>query len=210
MAQAPNPSETSPTGTPPAGTGGRRPRADSQRNRERLLAAAKAAFAEVSTDVALEEVARRAGVGIGTLYRHFPNRDAVVEAVYRREVQQLADAAARLAAEAPPFEALQGWLNVFVDYIATKKLMAQALAPVVGAKPEVYAAAGPVITVAVTGLLERARTAGAIRGDITPDDLIRALIGFTYGSEGPGWKASALRLIDIFLQGLRAPATARD
>jgi len=183
---------------------GRKPRADSQRNRERLLAAAKAAFAEVGTDVALEEIARRAEVGIGTLYRHFSNRDAIVEAVYRREVQQLGEAAERLAQDLPPFEALQAWLDVFVDYIATKKLMAQALAPVVGAKPEVYAASGPIITGAVTGLLDRARAAGAIRPEITADDLMRALIGFTYGSEGPGWRDSARRLIGIFLQGLRA------
>lgn len=202
MAEAPDISEAADRALDPVT--GRKPRADSQRNRERLLAAAKAAFAEVGTDVALEEIARRAEVGIGTLYRHFPNRDAIVEAVYRREVQQLGEAAERLAAEQPPFEALSAWLSVFVDYIATKKLMAQALAPVVGAKPEVYAASGPIITGAVTGLLDRAREAGAIRADITTDDVIRALIGFTYGSEGPGWRDSALRLIGVFLQGLRA------
>ncbi|MBS0410492.1 MAG: TetR/AcrR family transcriptional regulator [Proteobacteria bacterium] len=183
----------------------RKPRADSQRNRERLLVAAKAAFEEVGTDVALEEVARRAGVGIGTLYRHFPNRDALVEAVYRREVRQLGEAAERLAADRPPFEALREWLRLLVDYIATKKLMAPALAPVVGAKPEVYAASGPIIAGAVDALLGRARAAGAIRADLTTDDLTRALIGFTYGSEGPGWKESALRLVDVFLDGLKAP-----
>jgi AcrR family transcriptional regulator len=208
MADASDTAEAAPGEVPSGDAAGRKPRADSQRNRERLLAAAKAAFAEVGTDVALEEIARRAEVGIGTLYRHFPNRDAVVEAVYRRELQQLGEAAERLAADLAPFEALTAWLSVFVDYIATKKLMAQALAPVVGAKPEVYAAAGPIITGAVTGLLDRAREAGAIRPDITTDDVIRALIGFTYGSEGPGWRESALRLIGVFLQGLRAAPAA--
>jgi AcrR family transcriptional regulator len=200
MTQADAP-ETTPDSAPAAG---RKPRADSQRNRERLLAAAKAAFAEIGTDVALEEVARRAGVGIGTLYRHFPNRDAVVEAVYRREVQQLGEAAERLAAEAPPFEALRQWLGVFVDYIATKKLMASALAPVVGANPEVYAASGPVIFGAAAALLDGARAASAIRPDVTADDFTRAMIGITYGSEGPGWRDSALRLIEVFMDGLRA------
>ena len=169
------------------------------------LAVAKAAFEDVGTDVALEEVARRAEVGIGTLYRHFPNRDALVEAVYRREVRQLGEAAERLTGERPPFEALREWLHLLVDYIATKKLMGPALAPVVGAKPEVYAASGPIISGAVDALLGRARAAGAIRTDLTTEDLTRALIGFTYGSEGPGWKESALRLVDVFLDGLKAP-----
>ena len=111
-------------GTEEAAEPARKPRADGQRNRERLMEAAKAAFAEVGADVSLEEIARRAGVGIGTLYRHFPTRDAIVEAVYRREVEQLADAATRLIGSMPPGEALHEWMRLFVDYIATKKLIA--------------------------------------------------------------------------------------
>src|SRR5580658_7642845 len=104
----------------------RKPRADAMRNREHLLEIAKLAFADAGADVSLEEIARRAGVGIGTLYRHFPTRGAVVEAVYRREVRQLASAAERLLAEGPPGEALHQWMRLFVDYIATKKVIASA------------------------------------------------------------------------------------
>ena len=183
---------------------GRKPRADSQRNRERLIAAAKAAFAQSGADVALDEIARRAGVGIGTLYRHFPTREAVVEAVYRRERQQLADSAHSLSADLPPGEALRQWMRVFVDFIATKKVMASALSAIVAGNPELYAASGVVIPDTLAALVARARAAGDIRPDADSDDILRALIGFTYGANGPGWEESALRLIDILMDGLRA------
>ncbi|HEX7761963.1 MAG TPA: TetR/AcrR family transcriptional regulator [Caulobacteraceae bacterium] len=184
---------------------GRKPRADSQRNRERLIAAAKAAFAQVGTDVSLDEIARRAGVGIGTFYRHFPTRDAIVEAVYRREVQQLADSAQTLSASLPAGEALRQWMRVFVDYIATKKVMASVLSAVFAGTPELHAASGVVIPGALSSLVERAKAAGDIRPDADSNDILRALIGFTYGANGPGWEESALRLIDILMDGLRPP-----
>src|ERR1700744_4572428 len=105
----------------------RKPRADAQRNRERLIDAAKAAFTETGPDVSLEEIARRAEVGIGTLYRHFPTRDAVGEAGYRRELEQLVQAAEGLLAEGTPLEALRAWLRLSVDYLATKRVIAPAL-----------------------------------------------------------------------------------
>jgi AcrR family transcriptional regulator len=182
---------------------GRKPRADAQRNRERLLEAAKAAFAESGPDVSLDKIARRTGVGIGTLYRHFPNRDAIVEAVYRREVQQLADAATRLMETLPAGEALHQWMRLFVDYIATKKVIGSALTSIVGGASELYVASGVLITGAMSALVERASGAGDIRRDVDPDDLLRALVGFTYGAAGPDWEASALRLIDILMDGLR-------
>jgi AcrR family transcriptional regulator len=182
---------------------GRKPRADAQRNRERLLEAAKAAFAESGPDVSLDEIARRTGVGIGTLYRHFPNRDAIVEAVYRREVQQLADAATRLMETLPAGEALHQWMRLFVDYIATKKVIGSALTSIVGGASELYVASGVLITGAMSALVERASGAGDTRRDVDPDDLLRALVGFTYGAAGPDWEASALRLIDILMDGLR-------
>jgi AcrR family transcriptional regulator len=182
---------------------GRKPRADAQRNRERLLETAKAAFAEVGPDVSLDEIARRAGVGIGTLYRHFPNRDGIVEAVYRREVQQLADAATRLMDMLPPGEALHQWMRLFVDYIATKKVIGSALTSIVGGVSELYVASGVLITGAISALVERASAAGDIRADVDPADVLRALVGFTYGATGPDWEASALRLIDILMDGLR-------
>ncbi len=185
------------------GGAGRKPRADGQRNRERLVEAAKAVFAEAGVDASLEAIARRAGVGIGTLYRHFPTRDAVVEAVYRRELQQLGDAAQRLAAERPPGEALHEWMGVFVEYIAAKKLIASALAVPGADRSELYATAGATMTGAMADLVARAKAAGDIRPDADPDDLLRALLGFTYGNTSPGWRASALRLIEILMDGLK-------
>lgn len=183
--------------------GVRKPRADALRNRELLLKVSKAAFAEVGPDVSLEEIARRAGVGIGTLYRHFPTRDAIVEAVYRRELQQLADSADSLSASLPAGEALHRWMRVFVDYIATKKVMASAISALVSGPSELYAASGVVIPAALSRLVGQAKAAGDIRPDADPDDIIRALIGFTYGANGPGWEESALRLIDILMDGLK-------
>jgi AcrR family transcriptional regulator len=187
------------------GSPGRKPRADAQRNRERLLEAAKAAFAAVGPDASLDEIARRAGVGIGTLYRHFPTRDAIVEAVYCRAVQQLADGAAQLLATRTPGEALHQWMRQFVDYIATKKVIASAVSAIVGGASELYAASGLQITEAVRLLVARAAASGDIRADIDAKDVLRALIGFTYGNDSPGWQASALRLIDILMDGLRPP-----
>ena len=183
----------------------RKPRADGQRNRERLLEVAKTAFADVGADVSLDEIARRAGVGIGTLYRHFPTRDAIVEAVYRREVEQLAGSATRLLGALPPGEALHEWMRLFVDYIATKKVMASALGSIVSGATELYAFSAAQITGAMFLLVDRARAIDDIRPDVDPNDLLRALVGFTYGNTSPGWQASALRLIDILMDGLRPP-----
>jgi AcrR family transcriptional regulator len=187
---------------------GRKPRADGQRNRERLMEAAKAGFSETGPDVSLDEIARRAGVGIGTLYRHFPTRDAIVEAVYRREVEQLADGATRFMESLPPGEALHQWMRLFVDYVATKKVMASALGAMVGGVSELYAVSGAQIIGAMALLVERAIASGDIRADVESDDLLRALVGFTYSNTSPGWQASGLRLIDILMDGLRPPWTA--
>jgi AcrR family transcriptional regulator len=179
-------------------------RADGLRNRERLMEAAKASFGEVGPDASLEEIARRAEVGIGTLYRHFPTREALVEAVYRREFELLAEAAPRLLDEMSAGDALQHWLHLAVDYIATKKVIAAALDGLVGGDAPIYAASGERITQAMYMLVERAIASGDIRADTDPKDVLRALIGFTYGHTSEGWQASAQRLIDIFLAGLRA------
>lgn len=181
----------------------RKPRADGQRNRERLLEAAKAAFADVGPDVGLDEIARRAGVGIGTLYRHFPARDAIIQAVYQREVEQLAAAATRLSESHPSGDALSQWMRLFVDYIATKKVMIAALAAVVEGAPAFQVTATGPITEAVELLVRRAVASGDIRPDTEPEDVLRAVIGFAYGAASPDWQASALRLIDIFMDGLR-------
>ena len=192
-------------GAPQAQRGSRKPRADAQRNRDGLLEAAKAAFAEVGPEASLDEIARRARVGIGTLYRHFPTRDAIVEAVYRREVQQLADAAPRLADSLPPAEALRAWMGVFIDYIAAKKVIAPALKSLVGGGSALYADSGARITAAIGLLVERARASGDIRPSADSADLLRALIGFAYVNSAPDWEASARRLIDLLIDGLRSP-----
>jgi AcrR family transcriptional regulator len=186
----------------------RKPRADALRNHDLLLEAAKASFAGSGAEVSLDEIAQRAGVGIGTLYRHFPTRDAIVEAVYRREVEQLADAANRLAATLPPGEALHAWMRLFVDYIATKKVIAPALKAMVGGASELYASSGARINGAMARMVERARSAGEIRADSDPGDLLRALAGFTHFNTGADWEASARRLIDILMDGLRAQPKA--
>jgi AcrR family transcriptional regulator len=181
----------------------RKPRADARRNRDSLLEAAKAAFAEVGAEASLDEIARRAGVGIGTLYRHFPTRDAVVEAVYRREVQQLADAAPRLVETLPPAEALRAWMRLFIDYIAAKKVIAPALKSSVGGGSAVYADSSVRINEAMALLVERARARGDIRPNADSADLLRALVGFAYVNSAPDWEASARRLIDLLIDGLR-------
>jgi AcrR family transcriptional regulator len=201
-AEVPGRSRRAAVGT--AQTAARKPRADAQRNRDSLLEAAKAAFAEVGPEASLDEIARRAGVGIGTLYRHFPTRDAIVEAVYRREVQQLADAAPRLMESLPPAEALRAWMRVFIDYIAAKKVIAPALKSSVGGGSAVYADSSVRINGAIALLVERARASGDIRPSADPADLLRALIGFAYVNSAPDWEASARRLIDLLIDGLKS------
>ena len=193
------------TGTGPetAREARRRPRIDALRNRERLLAAAKAVFSAGGPEASLEAVAKRAGVGIGTLYRHFPTREALFEAVYRREVDQLADLAEQLKDDAAPAEALRRWLRSNVAFVATKKGMAAALALGAPRSPELAAYLFERLTKALGLLLDRATAAGEIRGGINPEDLLRTLIGMCIIHERPGWQASVLRLVDVFVDGLR-------
>jgi AcrR family transcriptional regulator len=184
----------------------RRPRADAIRNRERVLQAAKTIFSAGGPEASLEAVARRAGVGIGTLYRHFPTREALFEAVYRREVQQLSEFAEQLKGEASPVDALRRWLRSNVEFVATKKGMSAALALAVQNASELQAFSFDRLTKAVGGLLERAAAAGEIRDDVSPEDLLRALVGMCYMHDQPGWQNSVLRLLDVFVDGLRVNA----
>jgi AcrR family transcriptional regulator len=189
---------------------GRKPRADAARNRERVLEAAKAVFSVGGPDASLEAVAKRAGVGIGTLYRHFPTREALFEAVYRREVEQLTELAEQLKNEASPVEALRRWLRSNVEFVATKKGMAAALALAAHGMSELHAYSSDRLGKAIGALLDRAAIAGEIRADIEPADVLRALVGMCYMNDQPGWQASVNRLLDIFVEGLRAqPAPKR-
>jgi AcrR family transcriptional regulator len=181
----------------------RKPRADAVRNRERVLEAAKAVFSSGGPDGSLEAVAKRAGVGIGTLYRHFPTREALFEAVYRREVGQLADLAEQLKSGAEPVGALRRWLHSIIELVATKKGMSAALALAMHGSSELYADTFDRLTNAVGGLLERAVASGEIRSDVSPEDLLRALVGMCYMHDQPGWQATVRRLVDVFVDGLR-------
>jgi AcrR family transcriptional regulator len=183
----------------------RRPRADALRNRERVLDAAKAVFSAGGPDASLEAVARRAGVGIGTLYRHFPTREALFEAVYRREVDQLADLAEQLEAdaEAAPVEVLRRWLHANVAFVATKKGMSAALALAAHGSSELTAYSFDRLNRAVGALLRRAAEAGEIRSDIGSEDVLRTLLGMCYTHDKPGWQSNVLRLVDVFVEGLR-------
>jgi AcrR family transcriptional regulator len=187
----------------------RRPRADAIRNRERVLEAAKAVFSAGGPDASLEAVARRAEVGIGTLYRHFPTREALFEAVYRREVGQLVELAEQLKDETAPVDALRRWLRSNVELVATKKGMLAALALATHGPSQLYADTFHRLTAAIGTLLDRAVAAGEIRADVSAEDLLRALIGMCYMHDQPGWQETVLRLLDVFVDGLCVQTKAK-
>jgi AcrR family transcriptional regulator len=182
---------------------GRKPRTDALRNRERILEVAKEAFTRSGANASLDDIAREAGVGAGTLYRHFPTRDALLEAVYRTEVEKLAAAEREFAETLPPIEALRAWMLLFVDYIAAKQLIAPALNTLVGGPSKVIEASYVQIHEAVGALVKRAIWSGDIRRDLDPVDLLRALVGVAYMSSSPNWHQSARRLVDILITGSR-------
>lgn len=193
------------------GKASRKPRADAVRNRERLLAAATAVFGQGRPEAAsLEAVARQAGLGIGTLYRHYPTREALFEAVYRREVDQLVALAEALQAEADPVEALRRWLRANIAFIATKKGMAAALAMAASSSSELATQSVDRLTRAMGELLRRAAEAGGIRSDIAPEDLLRAVVGMCYAQDRPGWQEGVARLIDVLVDGLCGTAAAAE
>jgi AcrR family transcriptional regulator len=181
----------------------RKPRADALRNRDRLLEAAKTVFSAGGPDASLEAVARTAGVGIGTLYRHFPTREALFEAVYRHEVQQLADFAERLKKEKRPIEALRQWMRSVVKFVATKKGMSTALALAIAKDSDLVSDSSDRLTRAIGLLLEQAVAASEIRSDVSSEDLLRAIVGMCCMHDQPGWQKNVLRLVDIIVDGLR-------
>jgi AcrR family transcriptional regulator len=178
-------------------------RADAQRNRDALLEAAIAAFTERGTDTSLEDVAKRAGVGIGTLYRHFPTREALVEAAYRRGVESLCDDAERLLTVEQPAAALEQWMTTFVGYVATKRGLASTLKQAADGNAELFASVHSRLRASMGMLLDEAAAAGEIRADVSPADLLRAVGGVCMVSDQPGWQEQARRLVALLMDGLR-------
>ena len=181
----------------------RKPRIDAQRNRERILSVAKDAFTRFGAEASLDDIAKQAGVGPGTLYRHFPTRGALIEAVYRAEVEKLAGAASKLAEEKPPLDALRAWMFLFIDHIAAKQIIAPALNSIVGGASKLYEGTRGEIQGAIDVLVERGMKSGELRRDLNSFDLLRALIGVSHVTAGPDWKQSARRLVDILIAGSR-------
>jgi len=181
----------------------RKPRSDGLRNRERILEVAKEAFTRWGADTSLEDIAKQAGVGVGTLYRHFPAREELLQAVYRSELEKLAAVGRKLAEEMPPIEALRAWLLLFVDAIAAKQLIAPAVNTLVGDPKKVFAASYAQIHEAIRALVKRAIKNGDIRRDLDPIDLLRALVGVANVATSPDWQQSAKRLVDILISGSR-------
>jgi len=181
----------------------RKPRADAQRNRERLLEVAKEAFTRSGANASLDDIAKQAGVGPGTLYRHFPTREELLQAVYRSELEKLAAAERKFAQTMTPIEALRAWLLLFVDAIAAKQLIAPALNTLVGDHKKVFAASYVQMQEAIRSLVKRAIKSGDIRKDLDAMDLLRALVGVANVTTSPDWQQSARRLVDILVTGSR-------
>lgn len=178
-------------------------RADAQRNRDRLIEVAGQAFAEHGIDTSLEEIAGRAKVGIGTLYRHFPTREHLVEAVYRHEIEALCQAADELAHKHPPDKALADWMQRFVDYIAAKRGMANSLKLLLASNSEFFAETSGKIPAAVQRLVDAAIAQGSIRSDIDSSDVLHALSGVYNLPQTPDWRERSRRLVTLLMDGLR-------
>ncbi|TVT06065.1 TetR/AcrR family transcriptional regulator [Amycolatopsis bartoniae] len=176
-------------------------RADARDNRERLLEVAAAAFAREGTQTSLKAIARAAGVGIGTLYRRFPTREALVEAVYRNEVDRLCAAAPELLGQCPPAGALRAWMERFVDFMAAKEGMADTLRAVLLSEVDRLHTRDR-LRQAIGTLLDAGAAAGAVRADLAPNDVLLALGGITMIAGAEQQRKLASRLIDLLLGGV--------
>jgi AcrR family transcriptional regulator len=182
-------------------------RADAQRNRDRILDAAVEAFTRDGDAVTLDAIAKDAGVGIGTLYRHFPTREALVDAAYQNELGRLCDAAGDLLENLPPDQAIRAWMDRFVAYMTTKRDMGEALRALIAAGGDPFARSWERLLAATTALLRAAVEVGAVRDDVDPDDVLRAIGAVSLANVGP---EQAGRLLDLIMDGLRyRPAGAQ-
>jgi AcrR family transcriptional regulator len=179
----------------------RKPRADAQRNRQRILDIAKQVFTRRGAEASMDEIAKRARIGPGTLYRHFPNRDELLAAVYISEVEKLAEAQRKFSAELPPIEALRAWMLVFIDYIAAKTIIAPALNAIAGGPSRVYQQTTRVMEEAANALASRAVASGDLRPDVDPMDMLRAIYGVASAGNTDDWSAKARLFVDILIRG---------
>jgi AcrR family transcriptional regulator len=181
----------------------RKPRVDAQRNRARILEVAKRVFTRRGAEASMDEIARRAKIGPGTLYRHFPTRDDLLAAVYITEVEKLGEAQKKLSAELGPIEALRAWLLLFIDYIAAKKIIAPALEAMTGGPSRVFAQSSRVMEEAAHALARDAVASGDLRADVDPIDMLRAIYGVASAGSAADWPAKARQFVEIILQGSR-------
>jgi AcrR family transcriptional regulator len=178
-------------------------RADAQRNRDRLLEVAVQAFSHDNPDVTLDAIAKEAGVGIGTLYRHFPTREALIDAAYRSELARLCDSVDDLLRDLPPDQALRAWMDSFTDYMSTKRGMSDALRAVIASGGDPFSESRTRLTAAVTTLLRAGAAAGSLRSDVAPEDVLAGLSGTSLATAGPERREQAGRLLDLLMDGLR-------
>jgi AcrR family transcriptional regulator len=183
-------------------------RADAQRNRQQLLDAAVRAFSHDGPEATLDAIAKDAGVGIGTLYRHFPTRDSLVEAAYRNELGRLCDAVSDLLDTAAPDVAIRAWMDLFVEYMTTKRGMSDALRVVIASGGNPYAESRARLLGAISTLVEAAVAAGTVRSDVDPADVLASLSGVSLAAGEPTQREQARRLLDLLMDGLRFGAAA--
>ena len=189
-----------PSPSPPV----RKPRADAERNRERILEVAREVFTRDGATASLDDIARRSGIGNATLYRHFPTRDDLIEAVYSSEVEKLATAEQLFAATMPPLEALRAWMFLFIDHVDSKRLILPAMDTVAGGSMRLIEGSRARIHSTFAAAVERAIASGDLRPETNPNDFIRTLVGIFHTTALPGWKESARRIVDILLAGSRS------
>ena len=178
-------------------------RADARRNHDRILEVAARAFSQDGPDVTLDAIAKQAGVGIGTLYRHFPTREALVDAAYRAELTRLCDSVDTLLRDLPPDEALRSWMQRFIDYMRTKRGMADALRALIVSGGNPFSESRDRLTAAMTTLLHAGVAAGTLRSDVEPDDVLIGLSGVSLATADPDRRKQAARLLDLMMDGLR-------
>jgi AcrR family transcriptional regulator len=179
-------------------------RADAQRNRDRLIEVAARAFSQDGPDVTLDAIAKEAGVGIGTLYRHYPTREALIDAAYRNELGRLCDSVGDLLRDMPPDHALRAWMDCFVDYMTTKRGMGDALRALIASGGDPFSESRDRLTTAVATLLNAGAAAVTLRADVEPDDVLISLSGISLATADPQRREQAGRLLDLLMDGLRS------